>query len=117
MTEGTSTSVQGTSGNSDRVPKKGIALIGDSIIKNVSPLKLSKRKVSKFTYPGKTTIEITNELAKINIKPDPSYVVIDAGTNDVPVESIDECVGNMEKPITLLNRNSLILKLDFLDLH
>ena len=91
---------QGTSGNSDRVPKKGIALIGDSIIKNVSPVKLSKRKVYKFTYPGKTTIEITNELAKINIKPDPSHVVIHAGTNDVPVESIDECVGNMEKLIT-----------------
>ena len=91
---------QGTSGNSDRVPKKGIALIGDSIIKNVSPVKLSKRKVHKFTYPGKTTIEITNELAKINIKPDPSHVVIHAGTNEVPVESIDECVGNMEKLIT-----------------
>ncbi|CAB3979113.1 RNA-directed DNA polymerase from transposon BS [Paramuricea clavata] len=91
---------QGTSGNSDRVPKKGIALIGDSIIKNVSPVKLSKRKVYKFTYPGETTIEITNELAKINIKPDPSHVVIHAGTNDVPVESIDECVGNMEKLIT-----------------
>ena len=91
---------QGTSGNSDRVPKKGIALIGDSIIKNVSPVKLSKRKVYKFTYPGKTTIEITNEFAKINIKPDPSHVVIHAGTNDVPVESIEECVGNMEKLIT-----------------
>ncbi|CAB4039519.1 Hypothetical predicted protein [Paramuricea clavata] len=64
---------QGTSGNSDRVPKKGIALIGDSIIKNISPVKLSKRKVYKFTYPG---------------------------TNDVPVESIDEYVGNMEKLIT-----------------
>ncbi len=56
----------------------------------------------RFTYPGKTTIEITNELAIINIKPDPSHVIIHAGTKDVLVKSIEECVGKHGK--TYYNR-------------
>ena len=41
-----------------------ILFIGDSIIKHINPRKLSRRKVDKRTFPGKSTEEI--------IKSDPS---------------------------------------------
>ena len=60
---------------------------------------MCKRRVNKYTFPGKTAPEITDELAKINSKPPPSHVIVHAGTNDVPVESIEECFSNKEKLI------------------
>ncbi len=47
--------------------KQGIVIIGDSIVKHINPTKLSKKKVQKFTYPGKTASGINNELSSINI--------------------------------------------------
>ena len=108
-TELTHDKIQGNKGNSSRateqtpvkvrVPTQGIVIIGDSIIKNVNPVKLSKRRVQKYTYPGKTTPEINNELTKINIQLPPSHVIVHTGTNDVPVETTEKCVSNMEELI------------------
>ena len=44
-------------------------------------MKLSKRKVHKFTYPGKTASDINNELSTIDIYPTPLHVIVHAGTN------------------------------------
>ena len=106
--------IQGNKGNSSRatehtpvkgrVPTQGIVIIGDSIIKNVNPVKLSKRRVQKYTYPGKTTPEINNELTKINIQLPPSHVIVHTGTNDVPVETTEKCVSNMEELIMLVKQ-------------
>ena len=38
-----------------------IIIIGDCIIKNIDPRKLSKKPVRKFTYPGKTADQISEE--------------------------------------------------------
>ena len=46
---------------------KPIVIIGDSIIKNVDPRRLSKKQVRKFTYPGKTADQISEEFTSINI--------------------------------------------------
>ena len=51
--------------------KQGIVIIGDSIVKHINPTKLSKKKVHKFTYPGKTASGINNELSSINIDTTP----------------------------------------------
>ena len=108
-TELTHDTIQGNKGNSsratketpvkERVPTQGIVIIGDSIIKNVNPVKLSKRGVQKYTYPGKTTPEINNKLTKINIQLPPSHVIVHTGTNDVPVETTEKCISNMEELI------------------
>ena len=108
-TELTHDTIQGNKGNSSRateqtpvkvrVPTQGIVIIGDSVIKNVNPVKLSKRRVQKYTYPGKTTPEINNELTKINIQLPPSHVIAHTGTNDVPVETTEKCISNMEELI------------------
>ena len=37
-------------------------VIGDSLIKNIQPRKLTKKKVHKYTFPGKTADEIENEI-------------------------------------------------------
>jgi hypothetical protein len=42
-----------------------IVLTGDSIIKHIDPKKLAKRKVSKYTYPGKSAEDIEAELRTI----------------------------------------------------
>ena len=39
-----------------------IILIGDSIVKNINPRKISKRRVVKRTFPGKNAEEIKSEI-------------------------------------------------------
>ena len=46
-------------------PEQCVVLIGDSIIKNIMPQKLSRKKVHKFTYPGKSAEEIESEIRNI----------------------------------------------------
>ena len=46
---------------------KPIVIIGDSIIKHINPKKLSRRPVSKFTYPGKTCEEIAERIDSTNV--------------------------------------------------
>ena len=76
-------------------------LIGDSMIKHIDPKKLSQRHVYKFSYPGKTTGEIAEAVDNIAIVSDPSHVIIHTGTNNLPAESVDSCVADI---------NSLVLK-------
>ena len=59
---------------------KPIVIIGDSIIKNIDPRRLSKKPVRKFTYPGKTADQISQEVTSINVSGDPAHVIVHAGT-------------------------------------
>ena len=52
-----------------------LKLIGDSIIKNIIPQKLSRKRVHKFTYPGLHTRNIDQNLA-------PSHVILHYKTNN-----------------------------------
>ncbi len=74
------------------------------IVKHINPTKLSKKKVHKFTYPGKTASGINNELSSINIYSTPSHVIVHAGTNNVPVQSAGECINEIEKLIVSVKR-------------
>ena len=61
---------------------KPIVLIGDSIIKHIDPVKLSKKYVHKATFPGYTAEQIADSLESITIQ-HPSHVIIHAGTNNL----------------------------------
>ena len=39
-----------------------LVLIGDSIIKNIIPQKLSQKRVHKYTYPSKTAEQVESEI-------------------------------------------------------
>ena len=80
--------------------KSSIVIIGDSIVKHINPTKLSKRKVHKFTYPGKTASEINNEVNTIDLNQAPSHVIVHAGTNNIPLQSVGECVNDIENLVT-----------------
>ena len=60
---------------------------------------MSKKKVHKFTYPGKTASEINNKLNTIESNLTPSHVVVHAGTNNIPSQSVDECINDIEELI------------------
>ena len=66
---------------------KPIVIIGDSIIKNIDPRRLSKKPVRKFTYPGKTTDHISEEVMYINVNGDAAHVIVYAGTNYLATDS------------------------------
>ncbi len=72
-----------------------ILIIGDSIIKNIDPRKISKRRVIKRTFPGKTAIEIKAEVKTIKVDSPPSHILVHAETNDIPVDSDNNCIKNM----------------------
>ena len=69
-----------------------IILIGDSMIKNIIPEKMSQRMIYKYTYPGKTAEQIATEVEKIDLHEVPSHVIIHAGTNNLPQDSSDACI-------------------------
>lgn len=79
-----------------------ILLIGDSIIKNIHPRKLSRRKVNKRTFPGKTAEEIISEVK--NIKSDPSHIILHAGTNNLPVNNPSVCIKKIESLAININK-------------
>ena len=74
-----------------------IILIGDSIIKNINPRKISKRQIIKRTFPGKTAEEIKPEINTIPSETAPSHVIIHAGTNNLPTNSVRETVKHIEE--------------------
>ena len=74
-----------------------IIVIGDSLIKNIQPRKLTKKNVHKYTFPGKTADEIENEINLDNSKAIPSHVIIHAGTNNLPTESATVCANKIER--------------------
>ena len=76
---------------------QSVILIGDSIIKNITPHKLSKKKVYKFTYPGKSVEEIQREIQSINTDIPASHVIIHCGTNNIPTDQQDTCLNNIEQ--------------------
>ena len=88
-----------------------IILIGDSIVKNINPGKISKRRVGKRTFPGKNAEEIKSEINFISTEPNPSHVIIHAGTNNIPNDTVGECVENIENLANCVEQifpNSLI---------
>ena len=74
-----------------------IIVIGDSIIKNIQPRKLSRKKVHKYTFPGKTADQIEKEINFDSLKAIPSHVIVHAGTNNLPLESATECAQKIKK--------------------
>jgi hypothetical protein len=80
-----------------------ILLIGDSIIKNIHPRKLSRRKVNKHSFPGKTAEEIISEVK--NIKSDsPSHIILHAGTNNLPLDNPSVCIKKIESLAININK-------------
>ena len=47
---------------------QSVVLIGDSIIKGIVSWKLTRKKVYKFTYPGRKVEEIDQEIQKVPIQ-------------------------------------------------
>lgn len=88
---------------------KPIVIIGDSIIKNIDPRRLSKKPVRKFTYPGKTADQISEEVTSINVSGDPAHVIVHAGTNNLSADSAQRCA----EKIVNLAKSCLVLKLKF----
>ena len=67
-------------------------VIGDSIIKHINPQKLSKKTVKKHLYPGKTADEICDLINESSFQcNNPSYVILHAGTNNLPTDSTEVC--------------------------
>ena len=90
---------------------KPIVIIGDSIIKNIDPRRLSKKPVRKFTYPGKTADQISEEVMSINVNGDPAHVIVHAGTNNLPTDSAQRCaekIVDLAKSVKLKFPNSKI---------
>ena len=71
-------------------------LIGDSIIKNIIPQKLSQKRVRKFTYPGKTVNEIESDVQHIDRNLSPSHVILHCGTNNLPTDEPNVCTKKLE---------------------
>jgi hypothetical protein len=62
------------------------------------PGKLSRKKVHKFTYPGKSAEEIESEIRNIdNASISPSHVIIHCGTNNLPIDQSNACLNKIEK--------------------
>ena len=72
-----------------------ILIIDDSIIKHIDPRKISKRRVIKRTFPGKTANEINAEIKSIKVDTPPSHIIVHAGTNDIPVDLDNHCIKNI----------------------
>ena len=90
---------------------KPIVIIGDSIIKNIDPRRLSKKPVRKFTYPGKTADQISEEVMSINVNGDPAHAIVHAGTNNLPTDSAQRCaekIVDLAKSVKLKFPNSRI---------
>ena len=88
-----------TPSNKHRVTAKPcVVMVGDSMIKHVDPKKLSKKKVYKYTYPGETAESISAKISTLNVQIQPSHVIIHVGTNNIPIDSTEDCalkIGNL----------------------
>ena len=73
-----------------------MVVIGDSIVKNTNPKKLTKKKVHKYTFLGKSVDEIEMEVSSLNHQITPSHIIIHAGTNNLPSESAEQYVRKIE---------------------
>ena len=57
--------------------------------------KLTRKKVYKFTYPGRLVEEIDQEIRKSS-DTDAAHVIIHCGTNYLTTNSANECVNKIE---------------------
>ena len=80
----------------DQSARPCVVLIGDSIIKNIIPQKLSQKRVHKFTYPGKSADEIEFEIRNIDQNLAPSRVILHCGTNNLPTDDPNVCIKKLE---------------------
>ena len=94
--ENVSTRSQPKRGAKSRAQPESVLLIGDSLIKNIDPQKLTKKTVDKRIYPGKTSDQICHEVDSIYIDVEPSYVIVHSGTNNLPSDSVESCVSKTE---------------------
>ena len=83
-------------GRRDSESGTNIVLVGDSMVKNINPRKLSRKRVSKFTFPGKRAEEIAYEVKNISIHDQPTHVIIHAGTNNLPTDTSEQCIKNIK---------------------
>ncbi|CAB4033332.1 Hypothetical predicted protein, partial [Paramuricea clavata] len=75
----------------DQSARPCVVLIGDSIITNIIPQKLSQKRVHKFTYPDKSADEIEFEIRNIDQNLAPSHVILHCGTNNLPTDDPNVC--------------------------
>ena len=74
--------------------KSNIVIIGDSMIKNNDPRKLSRKRFNKFSFPGKRAEELH---PKSGIKIDNNQpMLMHEGTNNVPKDTGDQCIKNIK---------------------
>ena len=90
------TRLQPKRGGKSRAQPESVLIIGDSLIKNIDPQKLTKKTVDKRMYPGKTSDQICHEVDSIHIEVEPSHVIVHSGTNNLPSDSVDSCVSKTE---------------------
>ena len=76
---------------------QSVVLIGDSIIKNIVPQKLTRKKVYKFTYPVRTVEEIDQEFRNKCSNTEASHVIIHCGTNNMTTDTANECASKIEQ--------------------
>ena len=76
---------------------QSVVLIGDSIIKNIVPQKLTRKKVYKYTYPGRTVEEIDQEIRNKCSNTEASHVIIHCGTNNMTTDTANECASKIEQ--------------------
>ena len=74
-----------------------VVIIGDSIIKDIIPEKLSRKPVKKYKFAGKTAEEISEQLDSIQLQENPSHVIIHAGTNNLRTDTAKTCATKIGK--------------------
>ena len=74
-----------------------IVIIGDSIIKDIIPEKLSRKPVKKYKFAGKTAEEISEQLDSIQLQENPSHVIIHAGKNNLRTDTAKTCATKIGK--------------------
>ena len=84
--------------------KPNILLIGDSMIKDINPHKLSKSSVRKLTYPGKRAEEIADQIESAHVHSPPTEVIIHAGTNNLITDSSRECFDHIQSLISNIKK-------------
>ena len=84
--------------------KPNILLIGDSMIKDINPHKLSKSSVRKLTYPGKRAEEIADQIESAHVHSPPTEVIIHVGTNNLITDSSRECFDHIQSLISNIKK-------------
>ena len=92
-----------------KTPQKHIVIIGDSVVKHINPTKLSKRKVHINLL-----IQVNLKSLTIDLNQAPSHVIVHAETNNIPLQSVGECVNDIEKLVIGVKANFQMQKSAYL---